>query len=235
MRAFGLIAALGLVVAPVLADWNPGEPYKMHFPQLPNPAGWDVKATFPKVLADDWECTETGPVTDIHFWGSWKEDRPGQILKFHLSIHDDDPGPPSKPRNLLWERDFVPGQWKERQYGTGPQGWYDPNTGQWNRPDHNLFYQYNFVNIPNPFVQKLGTIYWLDVSATVTAPAEWGWKTSIQHFRDDAVWGDFPDPKWQELKDPITHETLDLAFVITPEPAALSVLVLGGLVLLRRR
>ena len=40
-----------------------------------------------------------------------------------------------------------------------------------------------------------------------------GWKTSLEHFRDDAVWGG-PD-NWNPLFDPITGETLDLAFVIT--------------------
>jgi hypothetical protein len=45
--------------------------HKMHFPQLPDPTGWDVKAG---CLEDDWECSETGYVTDIHFWGSWHGD-----------------------------------------------------------------------------------------------------------------------------------------------------------------
>ncbi|MCJ7578787.1 MAG: hypothetical protein MUO91_10085, partial [candidate division Zixibacteria bacterium] len=47
--------------------------HKMHFPQLPDLEGWDVYAVYPKTLADDWKCSATGPVTDIHFWGSWKD------------------------------------------------------------------------------------------------------------------------------------------------------------------
>jgi hypothetical protein len=47
--------------------------HKMHFPQLPDLEGWDVYAVYPKTLADDWQCSETGEVLDIHFWGSWRD------------------------------------------------------------------------------------------------------------------------------------------------------------------
>jgi hypothetical protein len=62
----------------------------------------------------------------------------------------------------------------------------------------------------------------------------WGWKTSLDHWNDDAVWS-VPGTIWQELRDPATGESLDLAFVITPEPATLSALLLGILALCRRR
>ena len=55
---------------------------------------------------------------------------------------------------------------------------------------------------------------------------------------DDAVWADDPASSitgWQELIDPQTGESLDLAFVITPEPATLAILFPGGLTLLLRR
>lgn len=38
--------------------------------QLPDEDGWDVMA-MDRCLADDWACTRSGEVTDIHFWGSW--------------------------------------------------------------------------------------------------------------------------------------------------------------------
>ena len=67
--------------------------------------------------------------------------------------------------------------------------------------------------------------------------AEWGWKTSQNHWNDDAVWPSVSalQVTWHELRDPITQESLDLAFVITAEPATLGLLLLGGLALLRRR
>jgi hypothetical protein len=257
MRLLAYIVVIGLIALPAWADWNPGDSYKMHFPQLPDPTGWDVYATDSIVLADDWQCTETGPVTDIHFWGSWQLGQVGVIQKFHLSIHADTARNPeggvpfSHPGTTLWEQDFYPNQWTERLYGTGEQGWFNPNTGESNRPDHQEFFQYNFRNITAPYVQSLGTIYWLDVSATIADPdnTHWGWKTADtslypppnqgRRYRDDAVWNDIGSD-WNALTDPeIEGESLDLAFVITPEPSTLAMLVgvsvLGIGTWLRRR
>ena len=44
-----------------------------------NPTGLDVLDTLQpfgeqpqwKILADDFLCTQSGPITDIHIWGSW--------------------------------------------------------------------------------------------------------------------------------------------------------------------
>jgi len=44
----------------------------MHYPQLPDTDGWDVDATMPITVVDDWTCSETGWVKDIHFWGGWE-------------------------------------------------------------------------------------------------------------------------------------------------------------------
>ena len=60
----------------------------------------------------------------------------------------------------------------------------------------------------------------------------------ILRWNDDAAYLVVSDPGlgWRELRYPLGHEyeleTLDLAFVITPEPATLGVLLLGGLALL---
>ena len=100
------------------ADWDPGDDYKMHFPQLPDPEGWDVFAGlnphvgYPKVVADDWQCIQDGPVDDIHLWGSWKDDMQSQIQLIHVSIHDNIPAgelaPWSMPGDLLWDWEFYP-------------------------------------------------------------------------------------------------------------------------------
>ncbi len=234
MRSLAILCLGAFLVAPVLADWDPGDGHKMHYPQLPDPNGWDVNATFPKVLADDWMCSGTGWVEDIHFWGSWRHEDVGQLTSIHVSIHDNAYNGYSHPGELLWERDFFPGEWAERWYGEGDQGWHDPNTGEFFWGDHFNFFQYNIVEIREPFYQEEGTIYWLDISVTVAdEQTQWGWKTSLDHWEDGAVWGDFPNPFWEPLQDP-DGRNMDLAFVITPEPASLCLLGLG-LVLLRRR
>src|SRR5262249_27780507 len=49
--------------------------YKMHFPQYPDPTGADLAFSFPRVAADDWRCTCSGSIADVHFWfsalGDW--------------------------------------------------------------------------------------------------------------------------------------------------------------------
>lgn len=244
-----ILAATVCAIAGAIAhaDWNPGDAHKMHFPQLPDPFGWDVNMTFPQFVADDWRCSESGPVNDVHFWFSYEHDQIVAPVSIHLSIHSDIPATPtsySRPGPLLWERDFpvTPGTGVSiRPYGTGEQGWADPKSGTWRRPDHMLFYQANIVDIANPFFQELGTIYWLDISVVMPAGANQriGWKTSIEHFNDDATWAHLLTPgapmDWMELRDPTTQQSLDMAFVITPAPGSLALLGTFGLIAARRR
>jgi hypothetical protein len=80
-----------------------------------------------RILADDFLCMQTGLITDVHFWASWKDDYktdPG-LTKIHLSIHADIPAvvspdgtvlEHSRPGQLLWEHDFGPGEYTESLY-----------------------------------------------------------------------------------------------------------------------
>jgi len=265
MRKLVFVTLCVLVAASVsLADWNVGDPYKMHYAQLPDPNGWDIgpwNSHDPPPpyrllpVADDWRCTETGPVTDIHTWYSWKGGVVGAITEFEAHIYADIPASQnpdgySKPAlTQLWAGRWVPGdpvastmRVTTRWYGTGDQGWYDP-IGPQGVPqviphDHQDYYQLNIDNIKFPFVQQAGTIYWVDFEF-YTEGGQAGVKTSLQHYQDDAVYLSLvPQPvyyKWNELRDPQTQQSLDLAFVITPEPTTLGLLLFGGLALLRRR
>ena len=263
-RMLLLVGAAGLLLAarPALADWDPGQPHKMHYPQLPDPQGIDVLATFPRILADDWMCSETGFVNDVHIWGSWPFDDPFPSPWVHLSIHANIPADPaipddfSRPGDLLWQWDFGPGMYAFRPWGPpGSQTFWDPAEPYDPQPNHSVTWQYNFVDIPDPFFQTRGQIYWLDVmffggfganGEILPLPQgfQLGWKTSGEPlFMDDAVWADFMGPgpfQWRPLFDPrvppgVPPRSLDLAFVITPEPLSLVLLLAGGAWLLRRR
>jgi len=243
--AFSVVFMLMFAAEESQADWNAGDPYKMHFPQLPDPNGWDVRATFPITLADDWLCTQTGPVSDIHLWGSWKWGESVEITEIFVGIFDNIPAdadtPYSRPGNQIWDRLFGPDRFTLRPYDDGDQGWYDPDTTEWALSDHFSFHQINIDDIGSPFMQEQGNTYWLGITVLVESgvSAEWGWKTSSDHFEDNAVWNYFPvfNPGlgWQPLYDPDTGESLDLAFVITPEPVTLGLLLLGGMAILKRR
>lgn len=243
------------------------------------PAENPTSTTF-KILADDWRCTSVDPVTDIHIWGSWLNNHlpfgtapftgdPAAVT-FKLSIHEDVPAgvdaPWSHPGPQVWST-VMPAS-AVRLYAPSTQFpspinelFYDPNINQIIGTD-NQVWQYNFTHLPNPFVQQGTTsqpkIYWLDVQAISPDPtAIFGWKTSINHFNDDAVYADtlgFDGPltphagnpgglPWSEMRYPSTHpfggQSIDLSFVITtvPEPGTVSGLMITAIALLgwRRR
>ena len=87
-----LVCLIILLLGPAefsMGDWDEGDTFKMHFPQLPDPFGWDVARDLG--LADDWQCTENGPVSDIHFWYSWQDDQVTDLGAVTVWIYSDDP------------------------------------------------------------------------------------------------------------------------------------------------
>ena len=188
-----------------VADWDPEDGHKMHFPQLPDPNGWDVHATAPIELADDWHCTETGYVEDIHFWGSWLGDQKGVITSFIITIYDDIPADQSPteysmPGKELWSREVR--DWVERGPYYGDQGWYwcEDDYYQWH--DHQQYYQYNVFLAEPWLLQEYCNIYWLGISANVQqGTGTWGWKSSKDHWNDDAAWR-VPGTQWIDMWEP---------------------------------
>ena len=204
--------------------------HKMHFPQLPDEDGWDVYATaglqHPQIcLADDWNCSETGPVTDIHFWGSWKGGIEGKILNFVVSIASDisasqNPDGYSKPGTTLWNRTFY--NWDAVPIDPPiMEGWYDPYTGDTIYNDHGNYFQYDIVDIIDPFYQTEGTIYWLSISAIVEYNSTgiqplWGWKSTEDHWNDDACWAEWYVLNWIDLWEPSQPVTNQFWIAMNP-------------------
>jgi hypothetical protein len=190
--------------------------------QPPNPVGWDINIKS-QTLADDFLCTQTGPITDIHLWTSLRQGvTPAAPYNFTLSIWSDAPAIPgvsaySHPNALLKTWTLQPASIEP--ITTPPEGWYDP----FNIPteivpgDHVGMDKYNFL-IPagEEFSQTEGNIYWLSVTAIPTTEFERsmiGWKTSIEHWNDDGT--AWIGQQWVELRDPSTQQSLDLAFELT--------------------
>ena len=266
-----IITSLCVLIAGSIAcaDWDPGDGHKMHFAQLPDPFGWDVAFSSTAgigngTLADDWQCSQTGPVSDIHFWISVQQAPPGTpppvLQPFRVLIRSDVPAGTipgvdySTPGSILWSKTIDTtdaSSYKIRSYGSGNQGWYDPWSGYANYPDHTDFFQINLTNLgtaTNPvFQQNQGTIYWLEIG--MLNAYDIGWKTADlnsypapwtgSHFMDDAVYSLGPNPAttWQDMYYPgsTPPKSLDLAFVITPEPATIAMLTFGMLMIRKKR
>ncbi len=223
------------------ADWD--ETQLAKWVQLPNldSTGIDINASEDYILADDFMCRETGFITSIHIWGSWFSDYlpEGDALNvaFTLSIHADIPASDSPtgysmPGDVLWQRQFGPGDFMVRVWdGDVSEGWMSPPE-DYTFPGDHVCWQYNFSIPAADQFEQLGSpdqpiVYWLDVKAMpVVSDAYFGWKTSRGHWNDDAVWGDGLEPyigPWEELIYPQSHEmegrSIDLAFVIVGDEA----------------
>lgn len=241
-------AAAACLAIPAQADWFPGEPHKMHYPQLPDPNGWDINV-HDFTIADDWECSQTGLVSDVHLWLSWEQDfgDPLLINTITLSIHDDIPAgiqaPWSLPGPQLWGGTYTQGQFTFLGPENGNQGFIsNPDLlpgGGFQPNDHVNYWQINIDDLSNGladplFTQQQGNIYWLDVNIQTDAGGVVGWKTSLDHFNDAAVYRFGNDP-WLPMTDPNTLQNIDMAFVITPEPAPAMLGLLGITLLMFRR
>jgi hypothetical protein len=215
------VLILGLSLT-ALADWIPQDGHKMHFPQMPDSTGWAVCATVPVQLADDFMCTETGWIKDIHFWGGWRHNEEGELLSFILRLHDDIPANQSgtgysMPGETLIE--WTIETWSEVvQNPLTQEGWYNPMTDFVFPDDHSLYTQYNvFLDQSDWFHQDSGSIYWLSISANVVDPinSQWGWKSSQDHWNDNATFGDIGDDVFEEMYEPDPVDTLTGGFFIS--------------------
>src|ERR1041384_3582599 len=191
----------------------------IEYPDLVN--GMNVYDMAPKILGDDFRCSFTGPITDIHFWGSWLNNLVGVLTNVQISFWSDIPATQdsfSQPGVQLWTTNYVPGQFTQQFYTNSNESFFNPNINQIIGTDTFVF-RYNFcVDPERAFIQTNGVTYWLTVQA-LGNNGTFGWKSSGTHCYDDGVWGAAPFPIWQELRYPPEHplagRSFDLAFELT--------------------
>jgi hypothetical protein len=213
ISTISIVPVLVLLVSSTLtlADWSPGDDYKMHSPQLPNKNGYDVCLVH-QPLADDFQCSQSGPITDIHFWVSWRGDKDDfKNVTWNIAICANSSGQPGR---VLWQLKSGGAKITYRSYGTGDQGWHCPGSSLTVPHDHTNICQVNITGISDPFYQTKEQVYWLVIEARMgTSTAEVGWKTSTSSY--------FGQARYQSASGgwvPIGITTHDLAFVITGGP-----------------
>ncbi|MEF8874037.1 MAG: hypothetical protein V5A88_05130, partial [Candidatus Thermoplasmatota archaeon] len=184
------------------ADWEEGDGHKMHYPQLPDEKGKDVYASINTTntpngyIADDWKCSSTGPVSEIHFWGAWRNDSASSIDNFEIKIAKD------TPDNLVWTRTFEQSEFNVTGPFVGNASWHNPFAP----PGVGLeeqYFQYNIENINDPYIQTRGEKYWLIIGANVSSPQQtnWGWRTTSTDYLygDGAHYRQTDGSRWGEM------------------------------------
>ncbi|MBT3294035.1 MAG: hypothetical protein HN919_08095 [Verrucomicrobia bacterium] len=186
----------------------------------PEPGGEPVSRF---IVGDDWLC-DGRPITAIRWWGSypgWASDIPpdappdGRPIGFRLSWYTDipqgDPQAPeySRPGHLLTNVfvSLLPYMVAAQAAGDVTE-FYECPVPKMVEPGIEHEYEY-FVELPEPWNEKRGRVYWLTIEA-IFAPGyvpgeqgpgelfpEWGWKTSTEtDIIDDAV-------VWLEVEAPV--------------------------------
>ncbi len=158
----------------------------------------------PRIMADDWKCTDERPVTDIHWWGSflgWTQPTPPKIVpkQFHIGIWTDVPAgadaPWSHPGKLIWENYCDSWVWNFAGYDVDPrpEPMMNETCFQFNQllSENEWFYQKPMGYDENGNV--IPNIYWLSI-VPIYDPVDiprirypWGWKTRPHIFMDNAV------------------------------------------------
>ncbi|MBL7107337.1 MAG: hypothetical protein ISS77_07000 [Phycisphaerae bacterium] len=206
--------------------------------------GWDEPSDYNNgpVMADDWECSDERPVTDIHWWGSflgWTQPELPPILpkRFHIGIWTDVPVSAgntfSHPGALIWENYCDSWVWNFAGYDEDPRpdGMENEACFQFNQllSQDEWFHQH-------PMEDGMPNVYWLSIAAIYDAADyqstdfyPWGWKTREHFYNDDAVrvmdtdlWpirigSNYTGGNPVELFNPQTEqmESWDLAFELT--------------------
>ncbi len=215
--------------------WDDEDPHAMHWAQLPNTQTTGIAVDLSETrLADDFQATQSGPLTEVHFWASFRSDvipstgvnRPALEINIYSNLPPDKITAWSRPDRLLWTRQITMYDYDFKEDGGVWQAWYEPNTGFYESAEHKRAWQYNIcldAEEGELFEMALGTIYWLEIRMLPEKDEDeryaLGWKTTRQvlQFEDNAVWYD-AKLGWLPMTYPegnaLYPYPLDLAFVV---------------------
>ena len=196
-------------------EWDPAKEVIVKWVQLPDLAGsavsseWCDDIALITDLADDFFCEDGDPVVALEWWSTHyncgANPPPSPIDFFIVRFYTDVPGPPfSHPGIVLYDEAVY--AWTE-EYTTGGD----------------MFSQFYYsAELPVPFLQEAGNIYWIQIQAvhTRTDYCQWGWAQCLPEYQwnDQAVLKSdyFGVPDWTPL-DGLLGYWFEPAFVIYGE------------------
>lgn len=215
---------------PAIVKWSQ-PPVPVVRPDFYN--GWNEYSRFGdvQIAADDWVCTTDQPVTDVHWWGSFKDwlepvPPPDMPNTFYLSIWTDAPSQPgqfSHPGEVIWQNYCSSFSWEFVGWDIDPR---DPLA-----PPEACFKFTQDLDPADWFWQEPGgNIYWLSIAATydTTVPIHpFGWKTvphpdgqspddAVRIFAPTAPTLHMPYLLGEEIITP-DGQSWDLAFALTTD------------------
>jgi hypothetical protein len=218
-------------------EWNPQS-------RTPLYCGWDAPsfkeeqgpAIIWQIVADDFRCLGSMPITSIHWWGSyirWTDENPPAAkptswrIGFWSNVPPSPVGGISHPGKLLWQFEVPADRVQENWAGLDQLPDTIPDT---------CFQYYVQLKREEYFWQAkqepntVDSVFWLSIAAIyqpgLPPPNPWGWKTRPWHWMDDAVTftiaGDFkpgyvPDPSTFHALE-YCGQSYDTAFELDTDP-----------------
>ncbi len=213
--------------------WDTDDGHAMHWAQLPDTqaTGIDVDLAGSS-LAEDFVAAQSGPITEIHFWGSFKDDERPTLgvdsLEFEVNIYANKAATSStswdKPGDLLWTGHVEPFRYDVSEVTSNiKEGWYEPTTRFFEAENHKRVYQYNicFDEDDELFSMRLGTTYWVEIAEIPSDDTryQFGWKTTKRDLQTgaNAVWYS-STLGWRAMVYPDGHTSagkpMDLSLVV---------------------
>jgi hypothetical protein len=203
---------------------------------------WDPTDSEPDIIkADDWQCLDGRPITDIHWWGSYLNNVEFEPDEFVILIYEDDDSDPAffRPGTLRADYHVPFANANQTPYG------YDYY--------QEAVYEYSFY-LPEDqwFEQEQGAWYWISIVAVTPEIGDtpiWGWHTGIPPYTEDGDSWAVTGKVWQECGIPDIPEgnpfewavmpgyNMSFVFTTIPEPGTLALFgtALVGLFAIRRR
>jgi len=200
----------------------------------PSPANWPI-------VADDFHCLGTMPVTSIHWWGSyvgWDGNEPPQSpssaheewrIRFWSNVPAGMPFPFSWPEEMLWEIVIEDDRVQIDKVGNDNS----PRPSDYN----DTCFQYHVELEPNEVFwqddfkyQTMYDTFWISIEAldcNSVCGYHWGWKTRPWHWMDDAVTMSINDVNVGETVDPCSNyitpieydgNSYDVSFELDTDP-----------------